>query len=61
MIKIWQSLLTNNYKGNEASVLAALVATLFAKDIISREELDRLQEMMDANQKVPDQTDQPYK
>ncbi len=45
MIKVWQSMLTQSYDGKEASVLAALTAILFAKGIITREELDSLQEM----------------
>ena len=43
MIKVWQSLLTQAYSGKEAEVLASLAALLFAKGIISREELDNLQ------------------
>ncbi len=44
-------MLTQSYKGKEASVLAALAATLFAKGIISREELDSLQEMLKSKPK----------
>ncbi len=51
MIKVWQSLLAQNYKGKETGVLAALAATLFAKGIITREELDSLQEMLETKPK----------
>ena len=51
MIKVWQSLLAQNYKGNEATVLATLAATLFAKGVITREELDSLQEMLESKPK----------
>ena len=44
MIKVWQSLLAQAYKGKEAEVLASLAALLFSNGIISREELDSLQE-----------------
>lgn len=49
--KIWQQFLAMNYKDNEANVLAALVATLFAKGIITREELDSLEDMLKSKKK----------
>lgn len=47
MSKVWQGLLADKYKDKEAEVLAALIATLFGKGMITREELDNLQGMLD--------------
>lgn len=43
IINLWQDLLAQAYKGKESEILASLTALLFAKGIISREELDNLQ------------------
>jgi len=51
MITVWQSLLAQNYKGKEAEILAALAAILFAKGVLTREELDSLQEMLETKPK----------
>lgn len=49
MAKIWQSFLKYDYRGNEAEILAALVAMLFAKNVLTREEVDQLEEMIKPN------------
>jgi hypothetical protein len=46
MTKVWQSFLKHDYHGKEAEILAALVATLFAKGALTREEVDKLKEMV---------------
>ena len=46
MTKVWQSFLAHDYDGKEAEILAALIATLFARGILTREEVDNLEEMI---------------
>jgi hypothetical protein len=46
VIKIWQSFLSRDYDGKESDILAALIATLFGKGVLTREEVDSLKEML---------------
>jgi hypothetical protein len=46
MIKVWQSFLSRDYDGKESDILAALIATLFGKGVLTREEVDSLKEML---------------